>query len=87
MSDKLQITREYILSGIENGELAEGEKLPAARELAEAVGVSLPIAQMAFMSLTRDGILSSIPRQGTYVRHDWRDRILPGSFRAFRPIW
>ena len=87
MSDKLQAAREYILQKIERGELSGGAKLPAAREYSEEIGVSLPITQMAFNSLTRDGILVSVPRQGTYVRRDWNCRILPGSFRTFRPVW
>ena len=87
MQDKLQIARENILRDIELGSLKAGDKLPAAREFAEKVGVSLGVAQMAFNSLVRDGILTSIPRQGTYVRHDWRKRILPGSVLFFRDIW
>ena len=63
MSDKLQAAREYILQKIERGELSGGAKLPAAREYSEEIGVSLPITQMAFNSLTRDGILVSVPRQ------------------------
>ena len=77
MSDKLQSAREYILRKIEDGTLPGGAKLPAAREYAGECGVSLAIMQMAFTSLTGDGILHSVPRQGTYVREDWRDRILP----------
>ena len=87
MSDKLQSAREYILQKIEDGTLPGGAKLPAAREYAGECGVSLAIMQMAFTSLTRDGILNSVPRQGTYVREDWRDRILPGSFQTFRSTW
>ena len=87
MPDKLQHAREHILRKIEDGALAVGAKLPAAREYAEELGVSLAIMQMAFTSLTRDGILNSVPRQGTYVRRDWMERILPGSFQTFRPVW
>lgn len=87
MSDKLQSAREYILRKIEDGTLPGGAKLPAAREYAGECGVSLAIMQMAFTSLTGDGILHSVPRQGTYVREDWRDRILPGSFQTFRSAW
>lgn len=87
MSDKLQGAREYILRKIEDGSLPGGTKLPAAREYAGKCGVSLAIMQMAFTSLTSDGILHSVPRQGTYVREDWRDRILPGSFQTFRSAW
>ena len=87
MSDKLQSAREYILRKIEDGTLPGGAKLPAAQEYAGECGVSLAIMQMAFTSLTGDGILHSVPRQGTYVREDWRDRILPGSFQTFRSAW
>ena len=87
MSDKLQSAREYILRKIEDGTLPGGAKLPAAREYAGECGVSLAIMQMAFTSLTGDGILHSVPRRGTYVREDWRDRILPGSFQTFRSAW
>ncbi len=87
MSDKLQIAREEILQRIESGELPGGVKLPAAREFAATLGSSFAVTQLAFHSLTRDGILRAVPRQGTYVREDWRERILPGSFRVFRPMW
>lgn len=87
MSDKLQTAREYILRKIENGELRGGDKLPAAREYSDEIGVSLAITQMAFTSLVRDGILTSVPRQGTYIRADWPQRILPDSFQTFRPVW
>ena len=86
MSDKLQTAREYILRKIENGELRGGDKLPAAREYSDEIGVSLAITQMAFTSLVRDGILTSVPRQGTYIRADWPQRILPDSFQTFRPV-
>lgn len=87
MPDKLQQTRETILRKIECGEFSAGGKLPAAREFSEATGTSLTITQLAFHSLTRDGILTTVPRQGTYVRSDWRQRILPGSIQSFRPVW
>ena len=87
MSDKLQQAREMILRKIECGEFAGGSRLPAVRDFCEATGISLTIAQLAFHSLTRDGILAIVPRQGTYVRSDWQKRILPGSFQTFRPVW
>lgn len=88
MADKLQSAREYILRRIDAGEFRGGEKLPSARELAERTGISFPIVQMAFNTLIADGILSSgVSRQGTCVRKDWADRILPGSLLSFRPVW
>ena len=87
MTDKLQIAREYILKRIESGEFERGGKLPAAREFCGEIGVSFAIVQLAFNSLTRDGVLFSVPRQGTYVRTDWQKRILSGSVIPFRPVW
>ncbi|WP_294437659.1 extracellular solute-binding protein, partial [uncultured Victivallis sp.] len=88
MADKLQSAREYILRRIDAGEFRGGEKLPSARELAERTGISFPIVQMAFNTLIADGILSSgVSRQGTCIRKDWAERILPGSFLSFRPVW
>ena len=88
MSDKLQNAREYILRNIESAEFKGGEKLPSARDLAEQTGISFTIMQMAFNTLIADGILTSgVSRQGTRVRKDWAERILPNSFLTFRPIW
>ena len=87
MADKITEVREHILGGLESGELAGGDKLPGAREFSERIGVSLAIVQSAFTSLVREGILESVSRSGTFVRHDWRERILPGSFVSFRRFW
>ena len=87
MADKITEVREHILGGLEAGELAGGDKLPGAREFAERIGVSLAIVQSAFTSLVREGILESVSRSGTFVRSDWRERILPGSFVSFRRFW
>ncbi|MBS1368543.1 MAG: extracellular solute-binding protein [Lentisphaeria bacterium] len=87
MADKLNIAREYIIGQLETGNLSGGDKLPGARELSEQIGVSHAITQMAFVSLVRDGVLESFPRSGTFVRGDWRERILPDSFVSFRSVW
>ena len=87
MSDKITEVREHILGQLETGELAGGGKLPGAKEFSERIGVSLAVVQSSFSSLVRDGILESIPRSGTFVRNDWQERILPGSFVSFREFW
>lgn len=87
MTDKLQFTRESILRRIESGEFPAGGKLPAAAKYCETIGVSFVVVQLAYNSLIRDGVLYSIPRQGTFVREDWRERILPGCFQTYRPVW
>ncbi len=87
MADKITIVREQILRSLESGELRGGAKLPGAREFSERAGISLAIVQSAFTSLVRDGILESVSRSGTFVRRDWAERILPGSFVSFRDFW
>lgn len=85
--DKLQFARESILHRIECGEFPAEAKLPAAAKYCETIGVSFVVVQLAYNSLIRDGILYSIPRQGTFVRKDWRSRILPGSIQTYRSVW
>ncbi len=87
MSEKLNMVREHIIAELEAGTLSGGDKLPGAREFSERIGVSHSITQMAFISLVRDGVLDSFPRSGTFVRQDWRERILPNSFFFFRRRW
>ena len=85
--DKLQFARESILHRIERGEFSAEAKLPAAMKYSETAGISFGVVQLAYNSLIRDGILYSIPRQGTFVRKDWRNRILPGCIQTYRPVW
>ena len=87
LMDKLQTAREGILHRIEHGEFSAETKLPAAAKYSEETGVSFGVVQLAYNSLIRDGILYSIPRQGTFVRKDWRNRILPGCIQTHRPVW
>jgi len=88
MANKLQSAREYILRKIEFAEFKGGQKLPSARDLAKQTGISFTIMQTAFNTLIADGILTSgVSRQGTRVREDWAERILPNSFLTFRSIW
>lgn len=85
--DKLQFARESVLHRIERGEFSAEAKLPAAMKYSETAGISFGVVQLAYNSLIRDGILYSIPRQGTFVRKDWRNRILPGCIQTYRPVW
>ncbi|OPY89454.1 MAG: DNA-binding transcriptional repressor LldR [Smithella sp. PtaU1.Bin162] len=87
MSNKINMVRDYIITALETKNLVGGDKLPGAREFSEQLGVSHAVTQMAFISLVRDGILDSIPRSGTFVRHDWFNRLLPNSFYLFRRVW
>ncbi len=81
--DKILQSREHIISMLEKGELREGEKLPGARDIASTLKISLLIVQSAISTLVHDGILETVPRQGTFVHKDWRKRILHRNFVFF----
>ena len=85
--DKQQEFRDFILRGIRDGIYPGGSKLPGSRELVEPSGCAFTVVQTALNSLVREGILYSVPRQGTYVREDWNQRILPENLRVFCPFW
>ena len=50
-----------------SGELAVGEKLPAARELSVRMGVSRPVISAGMIELEKLGFVEIVPRQGVYV--------------------
>ena len=52
-----------IRSGVARGAIAEGEKLPAARTLAESLGVNMHTVLRAYGQLKEEGLLQM--RQGT----------------------
>lgn len=85
--DKQQEFRDFILRAIRDGIYPGGSKLPGSRELVEPSGCAFTVVQTALNSLVREGILYSVPRQGTYVRDDWDQRILPENLRVFSPFW
>lgn len=57
----------HIVSLIRSGELAQGEKLPSKRRLAQHLGVSLTTVEKAYGLLTAEGYLESYPRSGCRV--------------------
>ena len=56
-----------IISSIESGELATGEKLPPERQLAEMMQVSRSVVNGGIGELEKKGFLIIKPRSGTYV--------------------
>ncbi len=84
--EKWEQVREHLLAQLESGALSGGDKLPGARQVAAELGVSLPMVQLAFVSLARDGVLESLPRQGTFVRADWNKQVLPNSLVTFHDL-
>lgn len=64
-----------IVSSIESGELATGEKLPPEAELAESFRVSRNSLREALKTLDTFGIIESIHGQGTFVSQNAIQRI------------
>lgn len=58
---------EEIESMILSGELANGEKLPPEREIAQKMQISRSVVNDGIVDMARKGFLNIIPRQGTYV--------------------
>lgn len=53
---------------VENGELQPGQRIPPEQALAEANGVSRPIARLALQILRAEGLIKTIPGRGSVVR-------------------
>jgi len=58
---------DHLRKQINDGELAVGSKLPSMRQLSNTMGCSLGIVQMAINTLSAEGYLRSLPRQGVFV--------------------
>jgi ABC-type glycerol-3-phosphate transport system substrate-binding protein len=85
MKDKDTIVRNYILQQLEDGTLEAGDKLLAARAISAQINVSFAKVQQGIEKLVQDGVLETVPRQGTFVQKDWQKRILQTNFCAFKP--
>ena len=83
MKDKVSQACDYILDKIENGEYKVDEAIPAARKLTQEVGASFAIVQHAVNVLSNAGILRSISRQGTVVREEWPNALMPNHLVLF----
>lgn len=71
--------REYIIGLLEDHKIERGERVPPAREIAATRGGSFIKVQHAIDSLCHDGILETVPRQGTFVRKTWDSHRLRNS--------
>lgn len=62
---------EQLVSGItgliSSGRLAEGERLPAVREVAKQLGINPNTVQKSYFLLEQAGLIYSIPAKGSYV--------------------
>lgn len=53
---------------IKRGDYRPGQRLPSASQVAERFGVTMQTAQSMYSLLKAEGIVSTIPRKGFYVR-------------------
>ena len=58
---------EYIVSGIQRGEIRQGEKLPSKRTLAGNLNVSVNTIDTAYQMLAAEGYIESKPKSGFIV--------------------
>jgi GntR family transcriptional regulator len=59
--------RTHVTALVSLGSLADGERLPSARELARDLGVAVGTVQRAYRELEATGTVTSRPRTGTVV--------------------
>ncbi len=86
MKNKNTIIRNHVLGLMESGHCSGGEKIPAARDLAVHLGISLLTVQNALETMNKEGLLKVVPRQGTYVSEEWTNRILQSSISSYM-VW
>lgn len=66
-----------IMELILSGEMPEGEKLPAVREIARQLSINPNTVQKTYVNLEALGLIYSIPSKGSYVsmKKDYIDKI------------
>lgn len=85
MKDKISQVRDYLLDRIESGEYPAGSPIPSARKLGESIDASFAMILQAVNALAGAGILHCVSRQGSLVRPDWQERLMPNHFVLFNP--
>ena len=61
-------------TAIATGELAEGQRLPSNRDLAEQYGIAPMTVQSAIRVLRDEGLVASLQGRGTFVQDDAKAR-------------
>jgi len=59
-----------VRSGIVNGDLKPGERLPPARDLAKSLRVNMHTVLRAYAQLRDDDVIEMRQGRGAFVRHD-----------------
>jgi ABC-type glycerol-3-phosphate transport system substrate-binding protein/DNA-binding transcriptional regulator YhcF (GntR family) len=83
MKNKVSQVLDFIIEQLEAGKLKGGDKLPGSREIAGELKISLAKIQQSLNLLVKEGILESFPRRGTFVQHNWNERILQHNMSLF----
>jgi len=66
---KKEIVRNKIIELIQNGNYAQGDKLPSERELAQLLNVSRNVLREAIVSLVSVGVIEVRDRQGIFIKN------------------
>ena len=79
---------DYLRQGIVRGILAPEMRLPASRQLAQALGVNRLTVEAAYANLEADGLVLSRVGSGTYVQRPEMGPSLPvATHEAHWPLW
>ncbi len=60
--------KQYVLSKVADGTLADGSRVPSEHQLAEALGMSRVTVNRALHELSEQGLVHRVQGSGTYVR-------------------
>ena len=82
-TSKASLVKNHILDAMECGEFANGKRLPGAKKMAAELNVSQAVVQSVLDSFVCEGVLFAVPRGGSYVHPNWRERILQTNLTAF----
>lgn len=66
---------DQIRAAIVSGSLADGERLPSVRQLAEELHVSVITTKRAYDELRQSGLVTTVPAKGTFVAVRDQERI------------
>ena len=75
-NSKSSQVKHYLLDALENGEFELGKRLPGAKKISAELNISLAIVQSAIETLVMEGIIETVPRGGSYIQKNWRNRML-----------
>ncbi|XXJ20435.1 PLP-dependent aminotransferase family protein [Desulfovibrio caledoniensis] len=81
---RYQTVERNVMTMIDAGALALGDKLPSLRSLSAKLGVSVSTVNQAYLELERKGVIEARPRSGFFVRR--KARRLPRTETSPAPL-